>query len=162
MEHAQPKVYSDRDQMIPRVLIRGLLALVLATLAIATFARVTDRPLVSTPPVSPLKAEAALILDANATTGEAQVFTADGTLLIALDAEDGGFIAGVQRVIARERAKHRITQNAPVLLQAFENGRMAITDPATGFSADLMGFGATNAEAFARLLAMTQTQEGNT
>lgn len=162
MENVQPKVYADRDQMIPRILVRAMLALVLATLAIATFARVTDRPLVSTPPVAPVQAEAALILHADATTGEARVFRADGTLLVALSADEGGFIAGVQRVIARERTKHRVAQDAPILLQAFTNGRMAITDPETGFRADLMGFGVSNAEAFARLLAMTQTQEGNT
>jgi hypothetical protein len=36
---------------------------------------------------------------------------------------------------------------------------MAITDPSTGWSADLMGFGADNASAFARLLAKTQVQD---
>ncbi len=162
MGHAHTKVYSDRDTMIPRVLIRAMLALVLATLAIATFARVTDRPLVSTPPVSPVKAEAALILQADPASGAAQVYLTDGALLADLDPEEGGFIAGVHRVIHRERTKHRVALDGPILLQAFENGRMAITDPATGWSADLMGFGATNAEAFARLLAMTQSQGGNT
>jgi hypothetical protein len=33
-----------------------------------------------------------------------------------------------------------------------ENGRLGIADPATGWSADLMGFGLDNARAFARLL----------
>lgn len=161
MAEANIKVYADEDRMIPRVLIRAMLGLVLATLAIATFARVTDRPLVSTPPVSPVKAEASLILDADASSGAAKVFLANGSLLADLDARSGGFIAGVNRVIHRERSKHRVAQGAPILLQAYENGRMAITDPETGWSADLMGFGETNAAAFARLLAMTQ-EGGNT
>ncbi|MEL7202780.1 MAG: photosynthetic complex assembly protein PuhC [Pseudomonadota bacterium] len=161
MAEAHTKVYADEDRMIPKVLIRAMLALVLATLAIATFARVTDRPLVSTPPVSPVKAEASLILEADATSGSATVLWPDGSVLVELAPQDGGFIAGVNRVIVRERTKHRVAQGAPILLQAFENGRMAITDPETGWSADLMGFGETNAAAFARLLAMTQ-EGGNT
>ncbi len=160
MAEAHTKVYAEEHQMIPKVLIRAMLALVLAALAIATFARVTDRPLVSTPPVSPVKAEAALILEADAASGAATVYLSDGTLLAALSPEEGGFIAGMYRVIVRERTKHRVALGAPILLQAFENGRMAITDPETGWSADLMGFGESNAAAFARLLA--QTQGGNT
>lgn len=161
MAQAQTKVYSEEDRMVPKFLIRAMLALVLATLALTTFARVTDRPLVSTPPVSPIKAEAALILDADAVSGAAVVSLTDGSVLAELTPEEGGFIAGVNRVIVRERTKHRVAQGAPILLQAFENGRMAITDPETGWSADLMGFGETNSAAFARLLAMTQ-EGGNT
>lgn len=161
MAQAHTKVYADEDRMIPKVLIRAMLGLVLATLAIATFARVTDRPLLSTPPMSPVKAEASLILEADASSGAATVRLADGTVLAKLGPEEGGFVAGVNRVIVRERTKHRIAQGAPIILQAFENGRMAITDPKTGWSADLMGFGETNAAAFARLLAMTQ-EGGNT
>lgn len=160
MAETHTKVYAEEARMIPKVLIRSMLALVLASLAIATFARVTDRPLVSTPPVSPIQAEAALILDADASSGAATVYLPNGTLLADLSPEEGGFIAGINRVIVRERTKHRVAQGAPILLQAFENGRMAITDPETGWSADLMGFGESNAAAFARLLA--QTQGGNT
>ena len=161
MSQAQTKVYADEARMIPKVLIRAMLALVLTTLALATFARVTDRPLVSTPPVSPVKAEALMILDADATSGAATVRLPDGAILAELGPQEGGFIAGINRVIVRERTKNRVAQGAPILLQAFENGRMAIIDPETGWSADLMGFGETNAAAFARLLAMTQ-EGGNT
>ncbi|MCG6884303.1 MAG: pullulanase [Silicimonas sp.] len=160
MGQVQTRVYADRDAMIPRALVRGVMALMLAALAITTYASVTDRPPVSTPPVAPVKAEASLILESDAASGAATVWLSDGTLLADLDPEAGGFIAGVHRVILRERIKHRVALDGPVLLQAFENGRMAITDPATGWSADLMGFGADNAAAFARLLA--QTQGGNT
>jgi putative photosynthetic complex assembly protein len=157
MGQAPTRVYADRDAMIPRALVRGVMALMLAALAITTYASVTDRPPVSTPPVAPVKAEASLILESDAASGAATVRLADGTLLADLDPEAGGFIAGVHRVILRERTKHRVAQDGPVLLQAYENGRMAITDPATGWSADLMGFGADNARAFARLLVQ---QEG--
>ena len=160
MAEAQTKVYADEDRMIPKVLIRAMLGLVLATLAIATFARVTDRPLVSQPPVSPVKAEVAIVIDADASSGAATVHLADGAPLAAFGPQEGGFIAGMYRVIHRERTKHRVTTNGPVILQAYENGRMGLIDPSTGWRADLMGFGADNSEAFARLLA--QAQGGNT
>ncbi len=154
-----PRVYSEEDKMLPRILIRGVIALICATLAIATFARVTDRPLESTPPVSPVVAQTSLVLDSDGVSGAVTVTHPDGSPLVALSAEDGGFIAGVHRVILRERTKHRVALDGPVTLSAFENGRMAITDPSTGWSADLMGFGADNASAFARLLAKTQVQD---
>ena len=158
-DQSTARVYAEDDKMLPRVLIRGVITLVAAVMAITIFARVTDRPLESTPPVSPVVAEAALILTSDGTTGAIDIHTPDGSLVAALDAEQGGFIAGVHRVILRERTKHRMATDGPVLLRAFENGRMAIHDPSTGWGADLMGFGTDNARAFARVLA--QTQEGN-
>ena len=161
MGHSQTKVYTEGDRMIPRVMIRAMVALVLMTLAIATFARVTDRPLVATPPASPVKAEARLVLSADAASGAAEVHGEDGALIAAFGPNEGGFIAGITRVLHRERTKHRVAVDGPVILQAYEYGRMGLIDPATGWRADLMGFGADNAEAFARLLAMTQ-EGGNT
>ena len=159
-DHASTRVYSEQDKMLPRFLIRGVLALICAVLAIATFARVTDRPLESTPPVSEVRAQAEVVLVSDGSSGAVSISHADGRAIAALSPEEGGFIAGVHRAILRERTNHRVALEAPVVLSAFENGRLAITDPSTGWSADLMGFGADNASAFARLLA--QAQGGNT
>ena len=79
--------------------------------------------------------------------------TADGTLIADLNPKEGGFISGVWRVIQRERTKHRVALSGPLTLVRYDNGRIAIPDPSTGWSADLMGFGIDNAKAFARLLA---------
>ncbi|MCY3995351.1 MAG: photosynthetic complex assembly protein PuhC [Rhodobacter sp.] len=154
--YATARVYSDRDSMLPRGLVRGMLGLVCAVLALVTFARVTDRPLESVPPVSPVIAEARLILESDAASGAVAVSDMDGAPVADLSPEEGGFVAGVHRVILRERIRHRVSLDSPVVLQSFVNGRMAITDPATGWRADLMGFGADNANAFARLLAYSQ------
>lgn len=153
---ANPRLYTPEDRMIPRVMIGGVIALLAACLAIAIFARATDRPLEAAPPVSPVKTEAALILDSDPMSGAVRVSGIDGREIISLSPEDGGFIAGVHRVILRERALRRQPADGPVLVKAFENGRMAIHDPASGWSADLMGFGEGNADAFARLLALIE------
>ena len=55
-------------------------------------------------------------------------------------------------MIDRERNKRGAALDAPVLLQLREGNRLSITDPSTGWSAELMGFGATNVRSFARLL----------
>ena len=157
MSHqATARVYAEENKMLPRVLIRGVLALIAATMAIAVYARVVDMPLAATPPISAPVAETQFLLTSDGGSGAVQVRDLDGTLLADLKPEEGGFIAGVHRVIIRERTKHRAALNGPVTLTAFENGRMAITDPTTGGRADLMGFGADNASAFAQLLAQTQ------
>ena len=46
-----------------------------------------------------------------------------------------------------------VALTGPLTLVRYDNGRIAIHDPSTGWSADLMGFGIDNAKAFARLLA---------
>ncbi len=78
---------------------------------------------------------------------------ADGTLIAELTPQEGGFVSGVYRVILRERTKHGVAPDAPLALRRRDTGRLEIHDPTTGWSADLMGFGADNAKAFARLLA---------
>lgn len=162
MAEVQTKVYSESDSMVPRTMVRAMVVLVLATLAIVVIARVTDRPLSSTVPESRVQAEVSLILEADPASGAATVYRSSGHELASYQADEGGFIAGITRVIARERTKHRVALDGPVTLQAYENGRMAILDPATGWRADLMGFGADNAEAFARLLALAHETGGNT
>lgn len=139
------------DDMVPRALIRAVLALVLICLALVSWAVATDRPLESTPPDAPLIAERLVYLSGDL-TGSARVLDANGLLIADLGPEEGGFIAGVQRVLDRERAKHGQPLTGPVLLQLREGNRLSLLDPSTGWSAELMGFGATNTRAFARLL----------
>lgn len=146
-----PQLRHDRE-MIPRVMLRAMFGLVFAVLVIVTLARLTDRPLIATPPESDVAMSREVLLDGDM-AGSATIRTLDGELVADLSPEEGGFISGVWRVIQRERTKHRVALDGPVTLVRHENGRIAIHDPSTGWSADLMGFGADNARAFARLLA---------
>lgn len=161
MMQNSPRVYAPEDQMLPRFLIQTVLLLLAAIMTLVIFARLTERPPISTPPAAAVIAEAQIQLISNGGSGAVTVLASNGDTIADLTPEEGGFIAGVHRAILRERAKNRAAENAPLLLQAFENGRMAITDPATGWRADLMGFGAQNARAFARLLAQTENMERN-
>ncbi|MCU0909913.1 MAG: putative photosynthetic complex assembly protein PuhC [Rhodobacteraceae bacterium] len=141
----------DRE-MIPTVLVRAMFALVLASLVIVAYARLTDRPLEATPPTGLAVAKERPILLYGDMSGSARVLDLDGTVIADLDPSQGGFIAGVWRVLQRVRGQAQVALDAPVRLVLWEDGRLSILDDTTGWRAELTGFGADNLDAFARLL----------
>ena len=146
-----PRIHAKPEELVPRVLIRVLLALVLSILALVTVARLTDRPLESLPADSPVISER-LIYISGAANGAARVLDEQGSVIAAFPPDKGGFVAGIDRVIRRERMKARLTAETPVVLRLRSGNRLSIHDPETGWSAELMGFGADNLRTFARLL----------
>lgn len=150
-----PRMRAPEEELVPRFMQRLLLALVVAVLALVTIARLTDRPVTSTPADTPVIAERVLFLSGKA-DGSARVMDENGAVIADFSPDKGGFVAGIQRVIDRERAKIGADAAAPVLLQLRQGNRLSLTDPETGWSAELMGFGADNTRTFARLLAPPQ------
>lgn len=144
--------HARADEMIPKVMLRLMFALVLSVLALVTVATLSGRPLESTPDYATEVIKERLIYLEGDMTGAATVRAPDGAVLHEFASDKGGFIAGIYRVIERERMKRGLTENTPVLLQLREGNRLSITDPATEWTAELMGFGATNIRSFARLL----------
>ena len=143
----------QRDkEMIPTVLLRAMLALVLACLALVTFARLTDRPLEAMPPQGlAIVAERLLVLEGDM-SGAARVLDPAGAVVADLPGDKGGFVAGLWRVLQRVRAQAGVPGDLPVRLVAWEDGRLSLIDDATGWRAELTGFGADNLATFARLL----------
>ncbi|MFK7882207.1 photosynthetic complex assembly protein PuhC [Roseobacter sp.] len=146
-----PRIHAQPEDLVPRFLVRLMFGFVACVLGIVIFATVTDRPIQSTPPVAEILREKTIFLRGDM-SGAARVLDGNGTLIADLNAEQGGFVAGIERVITRERNKIKADTNAPVVLQLREGNRLALFDPATGWSAELMGFGASNSRVFARLL----------
>ena len=142
----------DREK-IPRILLRAMLGIVLVTLALVTFARLTDRPLEARPTDGPI-AQERVIQIFGSMSGKARVLDQQGHLIADLDAREGGFISGVWRSLNHERSKIKADQNAPVRLVQFTDGRLALFDDTTGFRVELRGFGADNTAAFLRLLKL--------
>ncbi len=62
-----------------------------------------------------------------------------------------GFVRGVMRGLARERRRDGIDAVPPFRLTRWTDGRMSLTDTATGVNINLEVFGPTNAAAFAQL-----------
>ncbi len=143
----------QRDkEMIPAVLLRAMFALVLASLAIVTYARINDVPLAATPPQGMAILKERPIILYGDMSGSARVLDLNGSVIADLDPTKGGFIAGIWRVLQRERTKNRVALDAPVRLVLWEDGRLSILDDTTGWRAELTGFGADNLAAFQRLL----------
>jgi putative photosynthetic complex assembly protein len=142
---------SDDEQLIPRVLLRGMVAVVLAALALTTYASVTDRPRVGQPPDAPISAERSVILQGGGARA-VTVLRADGGVLVDLD--HGGFVTVIENGLSYERRKNGVSMNLPVRLVAYENGRLAVHDPETGWSVELGSFGSDNKAAFERLMSM--------
>jgi putative photosynthetic complex assembly protein len=148
---SQARIHAKEDELVPRILVRAVVALLLSVLALVTIATVTNRPLESTPSDNVVINERAIYL-AGEMSGAARVLDADGTLLADFSAETGGFVAGIDRVVIRQRTQAGADMSAPVLLRLRAGNRLSIYDPETDWSAELMGFGATNLRTFARLL----------
>lgn len=149
----RPALKSRNPEMIPKTLLRGMLALALAALALTTYAVVTGRPTVGQPtPAAVVESRAIILegLDAQAV----RVRAADGTLIA--DMPHGGFVTVIQSGVATQRRRHGIDPALPVNIVRYENGRLAVEDPETGWSAELYAFGDDNKAAFERLMSTTE------
>ncbi|MFC0159934.1 photosynthetic complex assembly protein PuhC [Mameliella alba] len=143
---------ADDKELVPRVMVRLVGALMLTVLALVTAARLTDRPLEALPPGGAVTLSREIVLSGDM-AGAARVHTPEGVLIADLAPEEGGFISGVYRVLLHERGKNGVAPDAPVTLLQRDTGRLELHDSSTGWRADLMGFGADNARAFGRFLA---------
>ena len=66
---------------------------------------------------------------------------------------EDGFMRGTLRGLAQARQRDGLGPEAPFSLTRFDDGRLQLSDDATGRRVPLEAFGPTNAGAFARLLA---------
>lgn len=139
---AERREMQARDrEMIPRGMIVAMAALALGALALASYASLSGRPLVGVPPAAPVVESRSFVLESDSVA--ARAVTPDGRVL--LDTDNGAFIAVVGDALRRERTVNRIAGNPPVTLDRLANGRLVLTDPATGWSAEMTSFGAGNA-----------------
>jgi putative photosynthetic complex assembly protein len=76
---------------------------------------------------------------------------ASGAQVLVLRGEQG-FVRGALRSLVRGRRQRGLGPQAPFELSRHLDGRLILSDPATGQRIDLEAFGPTNAGAFARLL----------
>ncbi len=149
--HIRPRIHAPEKDLVPVILVRSMFSLVALCLMMVSISVWIGRPTVSKPPESPVAQERMLYLSGK-NDGSARVLDANGTLIRDFPMDKGGFVAGIVTVLDRERTKGRKSLDGPVRLVRTENGRLAIFDPSTGWSADLMGFGADNSAVFASLL----------
>ncbi|MFO6465213.1 photosynthetic complex assembly protein PuhC [Jannaschia sp. KMU-145] len=147
---------ANRDkEMVPTLLLRAMGVLVVCALFITGYAALTDRPLEAMPALdgeAGVVRERMIFIDADGMTGAARVLDANGVVIADLDPGQGGFVAGVHRALAFERDRRGVGMEAPIRLVLYETGQLSLRDDATGWRAELIGFGAENADTFAKLL----------
>jgi putative photosynthetic complex assembly protein len=143
--------HRDRD-MVPRVLVQAMFLLMAVSVAIVAWAQWTDRPNTGVLVEAPVVQERAVIL----TGGRDMTYTvtdvATGDVIARSSDPLDGFIGVIGRVLERDRLVKRVEGNPPVRLVRRENGNTAIIDDSTGLVVELIGYGADNVAAFARLL----------
>ena len=140
----------DRE-MVPRFLVQAMFALMIGTLAMVAFARLTDRPLEGTRPVSSVVEERSFTMVGDRATGVA-LFDSNGVQVAHSNDNKKGFIDVIWVSINRERSLRGADMAAPIRVVRQDNGRVAILDDATGWSIVLIGYGRDNVAAFADLL----------
>ncbi len=99
-----------------------------------------------------------LVFD-DSSTGAVQIRDAEsGVLIDEIAPGKDGFVRMVMRGLARDRIMAGGSKSAPFTLARWEDGHLTISDPSTGKRVELVGFGTTNENAFAKLLVQRSSQ----
>lgn len=140
----------------PRWTLIAMALLVLSTIAIAGLARQTGIGVTGVPD-SPTIAHVELRFEDRA-DGAVVVRNGAGVILETIAVSADGFIRGTMRSLARQRKQAGLPHELPFLLERRENGRLSLSDPATGGRIELDAFGVGNAATFARFLPARETR----
>lgn len=142
---------SHAHAALPRVPLFAAAALVLASLVLVAFVRLTGVGVAHYPDAAAVEVRELRFED-----------RADGAIRV-VDARDGtevevltgpnGFVRGTLRGFARDRKRQGVGPEVPLRLIGRADGRLTLEDPATGRRVDLESFGPTNAAAFAQLMS---------
>lgn len=143
--------HRDRD-MVPRVLVQAMFLLMAVSVAIVAYAQWTDRPNSGVLVEAPVVQERAVIMTGSRDMTYTVTDVATGDVIARSSDPLDGFIGVIGRVLERDRLVKRVEGNPPVRLVRRENGNTAIIDDSTGLVVELIGYGADNVAAFAKLL----------
>lgn len=138
-------------EMVPRALVIAMFALMGFALALASYARLSGAPLTGVLIEAPVEAQREITLQGSR-EGNVTVLDAGGAQIAHSSEDKMGFVGVVWRVLARHRHVHGVADTAPVTLIRRDNGNIALEDTATDWSIELIGYGADNVAAFARLV----------
>ncbi len=144
--------HRDRE-MVPKFLVQAMFGLMLASLLMVSYAVYTNVPHSGVPAASPIANERAITLvgSRDRAAGVA-VLDENGSEIAHSTKNKSGFIDVMWVSINRERVVQRVTSNDPIRLVRRQNGHVAIIDPSTNWTFELVGYGKDNVAAFARLI----------
>ena len=142
---------SNPPPAFPRGVLLGAAALVVAVIVLAGVGRVTGLAGSQIEPATPVLS-VELRFEDQPDGGVAVYDVPAGRSVALLAPGTNGFVRGVLRGMARERRQYSVGIEPPFRLTRWDNGSLSLEDPQTGRRIELGAFGATNLDAFARLL----------
>lgn len=142
--------------VIPRAALIAMAALAVASIAVAAFGRYTGIGTTGTHAGRVISSVDLRFEDLPG--GGVLVRAADGQALATLDPATNGFVRGALRSMVRDRKPLAIGSDIPFRIERRDNGRLMLSDPATGGRIALDAFGPSNAGAFARFLPDMERQ----
>lgn len=132
----------------PLIAVATLLGFVILMISIA---RLTGAKMELAPLTPEVQAREIQFLDL--TDGSLDVRDVNtGVLIQTVQPGEGGFIRGILRSMARQRAGYKANITEPFHLARRESGDMTLRDPVTGIQLELRAYGASNAASFAQLM----------
>lgn len=150
MSLSEQMKHRDKD-MVPRFLVAAMFSLMAASLAIVAYAQWAGVPNTGVLEIAPVERQMNLHFD---TSREAVSTVYDDNGMQIAHSGDNlmGFVGVIGKAIKRERQVAGVENTGPVHLLERTNGTYAVLDPETGWSVELVGYGADNVAAFAGLL----------
>ena len=140
-----------QEPLVPRAWILAAIGLVVFALTSVTAVRLTG--VGGTRMTLPAAVESRDLQFEDGKDGAVLVYDArDKSLVDVIQPGTNGFVRVVLRGLARERRLGDIGKQPPFRLTRFTNGQLTLEDTATSKQIDLVAFGSSNAEAFARLM----------
>lgn len=133
------------------VVVLGALFVITIGTAVAT--RVSS-PVIPEDPTARVLVSAELLFSDRADGGVDVTNAATGRVLETLPPESNNFVRATMRGLVRQRVREGLGPQTPFRLTALSDGGLVLEDPATQRKVELSAFGATNAEAFARILSL--------
>lgn len=141
----------EENDLVPRFLVRAMFALMGFTLLLVAYAQLTGKKNTGMLIEAPIVAERTINL-VGTREGAVTVTDLDGNVLTYSMEDKNGFIGVIWRVFDRQRYVEGADKSAPVRVVRRQNGNIAVIDTATPTSVELIGYGADNVAAFAKLI----------
>lgn len=151
MSQLESQMRHRDKEMVPKFLVQSMFALMIGSLVLVAYAQWADVPQSGVLYEAPILDSRQITLSGDR-TGKYVAFDENDVALASTADEKAGFIGVIGKVIDRERLVLNVAADGPITVARRENGNIAILDPNTGMSIDLIGYGADNVAAFAKLL----------
>lgn len=147
----------SHDIEVPKPLLIGAAALILFALTATATVRLTGAELTGTAPSAIVETVSLQFKDEP--DGGVSVYNHDtGERIWLYEPTTGGFVRVALRALAHERQLKGGVPEDAFTLNRMANGRIVIEDPVTGRSIGLEAFGNINANDFAQLFTVKETQ----